>query len=97
MADFQHVKDVLLANTQVILNLLGNEFDSNDFIRAFKDLFPLEYAAALLEAKTYQSLHVWISNEILNKAYSNLINQIDSHQRLSCNANTTVNKIWKKI
>ena len=77
--------------------LLGNEFDSNDFILAFKNMFPQEYANALLEAGSYQSLHVWITNEILRKAYANLILAVGKNERLSVNRNRTINVLWRKI
>lgn len=90
-------KEILLNHRQRIMNLLGNEFDSNDFILAFKNLFPNEYANTLSEAKSYRTLHTWIANEILNKAYAGSITQVGERNRLSANCNPTINKVWKKI
>lgn len=77
--------------------LLGNEFDSNDFIMAFRNMFPQEYADALLEAGSYQSLHVWIANEILRKDFAGYIQAVGMSERLSINRNRTINTIWRKI
>ena len=80
-----------------ILALLGKEFDSNDFILAFNNMFPQEYASALRLAGSYQALNRWIANEILKKVFSDRIQAVGEGERLSINRNKTVNKIWRKI
>lgn len=97
MTDYSRTKALLVSKKMRLLSLLGNEFDSNDFFNAFKNLFPVEYGKALADAGSYQALHVWLSKEILAKEYADLIQVAGENKRLSINGNLTENKIWRKI
>ena len=70
MADYSMLRELFSRRGQDVLALLGKEFDSNDFILAFKNMFPNEYASALIEAGSYKALNVWIANEILKKDFA---------------------------
>lgn len=97
MADYSMLRELFSSRGQDILALLGKEFDSNDFILAFKNMFPQEYASALIEAGSYKALNVWIANEILRKDFADYIQAVGTSERLSINRNQTVNTIWRKI
>lgn len=93
MADYSMLRELFSSRGQDILALLGKEFDSNDFILAFKNMFPQEYASALIEAGSYKALNVWI----LRKDFAGYIQAVGTGERLSINRNQTVNTIWRKI
>ena len=97
MADYSTLRELFSSRGQDILALLGKEFDSNDFILAFKNMFQQEYASALIEAGSYKALNVWIANEILKKDFADYIQAVGTAERLSINRNQTVNTIWRKI
>lgn len=97
MVDYSTLREFFSSRGPEILALLGKEFDSNDFILAFNNMFPQEYALALRLAGSYQALNRWIANEILKKVFSDRIQAVGEGERLSINRNKTVNKIWRKI
>ena len=65
-----YYKDTLQAfldnHIHEILGKLGREFDSNDFITAFRLLFPNEYATALRRSSSYRAIHTWIARWYLS-------------------------------
>lgn len=50
------LRPFLDANLDAILRNLGKDFDSNDFITAFRLLFPNEYATALRRSSSYRAI-----------------------------------------
>lgn len=63
-----YYKDTLQAfldnHIHEILGKLGREFDSNDFITAFRLLFPNEYATVLRRSSSYRAIHTWVPDGI---------------------------------
>ena len=66
-----YYKDTLQAfldnHIHEILGKLSREFDSNDFITAFRLLFPNEYATALRRSGSYRAIHTWIARWYLSR------------------------------
>ena len=79
-----------------ILRKLGREFDSNDFITAFRLLFPNEYATALQRSGSYRAIHTWIARWYLS-ARTDLLQKSDIQSRESVNRNPTKNHTWIKL
>lgn len=65
-----YYKDTLQAfldnHIHEILGKLGREFDSNDFITAFRLLFPNEYATVLRRSSSYRAIHTWVARWYLS-------------------------------
>ena len=76
-----------------ILGKLGREFDSNDFIKAFRLLFPNEYATALRRSGSYRAIHTRVARWYLS-GRPNLLQKGDIQQRESVNRNPTKNHSW---
>lgn len=87
-----YYKDTLQAfldnHIHEILGKLGREFDSNDFITAFRLLFPNEYATALRRSGSYRAIHTWIARWYLSRQTDRL-QKGDIRQRQSDNRNPT--------
>lgn len=82
-----------------ILGKLGREFDSNDFITAFRLLFPNEYATALRRSGSYRAIHTWIARWYLSRQTDRL--QIDRgkattaiQQKITRGSNFNISTIW---
>lgn len=95
-----YYKDTLQAfldnHIHEILGKLGREFDSNDFITAFRLLFPNEYATALRRSSSYRAIHTWIARWYLS-ARTDLLQKSDIQSRESVNRNPTKNHTWIKL
>ena len=95
-----YYKDTLQAfldnHIHEILGKLGREFDSNDFITAFRLLFPNEYATALRRSSSYRAIHTWIARWYLS-ARTDLLQKSDIQSRESANRNPTKNHTWIKL
>lgn len=95
-----YYKDTLQAfldnHIHEILGKLGREFDSNDFITAFRLLFPNEYATALRRSGSYRAIHTWIARWYLSRQTDRL-QKGDIRQRQSDNRNPTKNHTWIKL
>lgn len=87
-----YYKDTLQAfldnHIHEILGKLSREFDSNDFITAFRLLFPNEYATALRRSGSYRAIHTWIARWYLSRQTDRL-QKGDIRQRQSDNRNPT--------
>ena len=79
-----------------ILGKLGREFDSNDFITAFRLLFPNEYATVLRRSSSYRAIHTWVARWYLS-GRTDLLQKGDIRQRQSDNRNPTKNRTWIKL
>ena len=79
-----------------ILRKLGREFDSNDFITAFRLLFPNEYATVLRRSSSYRAIHTWVARWYLS-GRTDLLQKGDIRQRQSDNRNPTKNRTWIKL
>lgn len=97
MSKYQSEQTFFNQRVNSILSKLGKEFDSNNFITAFKDLYPIEYATALQNSGSYRQFHAWISrwylNGLANEANAR-IRKGGIRSRKSTNGNTTRNRIW---
>ena len=90
------LRPFLDANLDAILRNLGKDFDSNDFITAFRLLFPNEYATALRRSGSYRAIHTWIARWYLSRQTDRL-QKGDIRQRQSDNRNPTKNRTWIKL
>jgi hypothetical protein len=90
------LRPFLDANLDAILRNLGKDFDSNDFITAFRLLFPNEYATALRRSGSYRAIHTWIARWYLARQTDRL-QKGDIRQRQSDNRNPTKNHTWIKL
>ena len=90
------LRPFLDANLDAILRNLGKDFDSNDFITAFRLLFPNEYATALRRSSSYRAIHTWIARWYLS-ARTDLLQKSDIQSRESVNRNPTKNHTWIKL
>ena len=90
------LRPFLDANLDAILRNLGKDFDSNDFITAFRLLFPNEYATALQRSGSYRAIHTWIARWYLS-ARTDLLQKSDIQSRESVNRNPTKNHTWIKL
>jgi hypothetical protein len=79
-----------------ILGKLGREFDSNDFIKAFRLLFPNEYATALRRSGSYRAIHTWIARWYLS-GRTDLLQKGNVRQRESVIRHQTKNHNWIKL
>lgn len=95
-----YYKDTLQAlldnHIHEILGKLGREFDSNDFITAFRLLFPNEYATVLRRSSSYRAIHTWVARWYLS-GRTDLLQKGDIRQRQSDNRNPTKNRTWIKL
>ena len=95
-----YYKDTLQAfldnHIHEILGKLGREFDSNDFITAFRLLFPNEYATVLRRSSSYRAIHTWVARWYLS-GRTDLLQKGDIRQRQSDNRNPTKNRMWIKL
>lgn len=97
MRKYQAEHVFLTQNLNSILPKLGKEFDSNDFISVFKDIYPNEYATALQKSGSYHQFHTWISRWYLNGLANDANARIRKggvKSRKSAIGNTTRNRIW---
>lgn len=97
MRKYQSEQAFLNQHLNSILPKLGKEFDSNDFIGVFKDVFPNEYATALQNSDSYHQFHTWISRWYLNDLANGTKPRIRKggvKSRKSAIGNTTRNRIW---
>ena len=90
------LRPFLDANLDAILRNLGKDFDSNDFITAFRLLFPNEYATALRRSSSYRAIHTWVARWYLS-GRTDLLQKGDIRQRHSDNRNPTKNHTWIKL
>jgi hypothetical protein len=97
MSTYQSERTFLNQNLNSILPKLGKEFDSNDFIRVFKDIYPNEYALALQKSCSYRQFHTWIARWFLNGLANGANARIRKggiRSRKSPLGHTTRNRIW---
>lgn len=96
MSYYQETLQVFLdRHIREILGKLGREFDSNDFIKTFRLLFPDDYAAALRNGNSYRALHTWIARWYLS-GHTDLLQKGDIHSRESIIGHQTKNHKWIK-
>lgn len=101
-----YYKDTLQAfldnHIHEILGKLGREFDSNDFITAFRLLFPNEYATVLRRSSSYRAIHTWVARWYLS-GRTDLLQKGDIRQRqsdnrnptkIACGSNFNISTIW---
>ena len=97
MSKFQTEHEFLEKNYPTILAKLGKTFDSGDFITAFKNLYPVEYADALHKCSSYGAFHTWVARWFLTGlAEKGKLIKGESRLRESTNRNTTKNYHWTK-
>jgi hypothetical protein len=97
MSTYQFERTFLNQHFNSILPKLGKEFDSNDFIKVFKDLYPNEYAMALQKSDSYRQFHTWIARWFLNGLANGTnakIRKGDKRSRKSPLGHPTRNRIW---
>ena len=98
MSKFQTEREFLDKYYPAILTKLGDSFDSGDFITAYKNLYPIEYAEALRKCSSYGAFHTWIARWFLTGlANKNVLEKGEAQSRESINRNKTKNYVWTKI
>ena len=80
-----------------ILSKLGKTFDSNDFITAFRLIYPDEYADAAKFAGTFGRLHSWIARWYLSQCKQIKDLGLSQKPRIGINGNPTRNHRWSKL
>ena len=83
-------------NLDVILSKLGKTFDSNNFIDAFRHVYPNEYADAVRFAGTFRKLHSQIARRYLSQCKRIKDLGLSDRPRIDINGNLTRNHRWEQ-
>jgi hypothetical protein len=97
VAMYQNEQLFLTANLPSILSMLGKEFDSNDFIKAFHLVYPNEYGDVLKKSKSLRQFHTWVARWFLNGlADQGCLTKVPkkSLRKAPLGHNHTRNQIW---
>lgn len=96
LTSYSELRNFLDNSINEILSKLGKTFDSNNFIDAFRHIYPNEYADAAKFAGTFGNLHSWIARHYLLKC-KRVKDLGRAHKlRIGMNGNPTRNHRWEK-
>lgn len=96
LTSYSDLRRFLDENLDEILSKLGKRFDSNDFIAAFRLIYPNEYADAAKFAGTFRKLHSWIAHWYLSQCRQITDLGLSTKSRIGINGNPTRNHLWSK-
>lgn len=97
MGVYEFEKRFLDEHLEEILQKLGREFNSDAFIKAFRDCYPQEYANALCKAATYRNLNSWAARWYLSRCPRVQKGKLSPKSHITTNNNTSRNHMWIKI
>ena len=96
LTSYSELRNFLDNSINDILSKLGKTFDSNNFIDAFRHIYPNEYAEAALFAGTFRNLHSWIARHYLSRCSRVKDLGLSRKSRIGINGNTTRNHRWEQ-